>query len=382
MANINIIVDGQERQDFTNISVIRSMEDLSGTFSFETTSTANIDFPLRVGSICQIVVDQTTVIDGFIEKLRITYSDGQHKIGVLGRDKTADVIDSTFGNVELNAKDNPVTLKQIAESILKKLGIKDIKVIDNVGVKPFAKDHISIETGTTGFALLQKYAQKRQVLVTTDGLGNIVFTRTPTKTYKTQLTLEKNAPGTILEGSFNIDYTKRFHEYICSSQGNPSTNTITIIASTPDKVADTSGKSEADKEIRSSRVFNFQADSSSQDETAKQRATWESNFRTSQSKQWTYTLQGSIAEDDNEIWEPLRLVYVIDSFAHTSRTRLLISGVTYTQNLGEGSKTILKLMPENSFSLIVNKPVKNEAAADDGTNLTILPPPKNGQQQQ
>ena len=379
---INIIVDGQERQDFINIVVTKSMETFAGTFSFQATSTKNIQFPLRQGSSCEILVNQVRVINGFIEKLRITYKANKHNIHIRGRDKTGDIIDSTLGDgdvTEFNAKNNSVSLKQIAEKILQRLNIQNVAIIDNVGIKPFTQDHLSVEIGTSGFDFLQKYAQKRQVLLTTNGNGDIVFTRTPTETYKTQLILTPNAPSTILEADVNFDDTKRFNKYFCSSQGNPSG--VSQYFTTPDKTANTAGESDPDNEIRKSRIYHFETDFSAEDETAKQRANWEANFRRTQAKQWIYTVRGYNAEDDKKIWEPLKFVNVNDSLSNTN-ARLLIAAVTYTANLGEGSKTILKLVTEDAFSLQVEKPVKNKDASQEGLDFFITPPSEETRRQE
>lgn len=370
--SINIIIEGKEYTDFTSASVTKSIETLAGSFTFDATSTEKINFPIKVGSACQIVVKGTQVINGHIEKLTINYDATTHSIQIKGRERTADIIDSTLGSGSSTEFKTPISLKLITEKILQTLNLSDIKVIENIALKQFQQDNPSTEYGTSAFEFLEKYAKKRQVLLTTDGDGNIVFTRAPTQKYKTALILKQDAASTILSGSIIYDETKRFHDYFCATQDNPSGSTQ-FFKNAKESV-DSSGTA-TDKSIRDSRIYHFEANFSSASETLNDRCKWESNFRRAQSKIWNYTVQGHIAEDDNMIWKPGYLVRVIDEFSNTNSI-LLISAVTYTEDLSEGTKTKLKIVTKESFTLEVNKPEKEKQTSQEGsTQYFSIPVP-------
>lgn len=362
---VTIIVNGTEYTDFTEVSVTKSIETLAGTFMFRTTSTPNIDFPLKVNSEVQIIVENEQVINGYIEKLHIDYSASQHFIRVSGRDRTADVIDSTVGGTEtseFNMPINGLSLTQITRRLLDKFNLFNIQVIDDADTEPFKQDIVAAEYGTTLFEFLNKYAKKRQVLLTTNGQGDLVYTRAPILTFSTPLLLSKTEPSTILRGSIYFDNTRRFNQYICSSQDNPSAYLDT--SKLPKNIAGSDGKA-TDNEVRTSRIYHFESDSSSSQGPLPGRAKWEANFRKSQAIKWTYTVQGHVAKNDNEIWKPGGLVLVVDGFASLN-SYLLISSVEYRFSLTEGSRTTLRLLDKDSFTLLISKPESEKKASDTG----------------
>lgn len=375
---INIMINGVEYFDFTDVTITKSIETFAGKFVITTTSTSNIDFPLKVNSECKILVQGEPVINGYIESLIIDYDDKTHSIQVTGRDRTADLVDSTVGGSDTSEFQLPtkgLTLKQITESLLTKFNLSSIKVIDNHGTKPFKKgDIVSAEYGTKVFDFLEKYAKKRQVLLTTDGNGDIVFTRTPTKQYITPLLLSDTEPSTILRGSIRYNNSKRYNKYLCTTQDNPAALDQFIDTSkitSPSKVAGNESVGQAtDNEVRSSRIYHFESESSSSSEPLNDRAKWEANFRKSQASKWSYTVQGHIAKDDSMIWKPGYKVLVVDSFANLN-SYALISSVEYKFNLTGGSKTVLKLLPDIAFSLLITKPENEAAATDTGLSQYI-----------
>lgn len=375
---VNVIINGTEYQDFTDVQVTKSIETLAGTFRIATTSSALINFPIKVFSECQILVAGTQVINGYIEKLTISYTDGNaHDITVSGRDRTADIIDSTVKDKPSNYNP-PITLKAFTERVLKAYNLSNIKVIEQTPIPEFKKNDSKL-SGTLGeslFDYIQRYAHKRQVLMTTNGDGNIVFLRAPTQRYNTHLILSENAPATILEAKIDYDTSKMFNEYICHAQENPTSGgddtQYSISTKKTSGIKSTSVKPVIDDEVRNSRIYTFEADSSTNEETIEKRAKWEANFRRSQMKKWSYTIQGFIAKDDKKIWEPGYLIRVIDDFANTDSI-LLISSVIYQQNLAQGTRTVLKLVNKDSFTLTVTKPEKEKEENKEGEQQYLSP---------
>lgn len=371
-AEIVIIADGVPYQDFTNIEVTKSIEDFAGKFHFQSTDPNQVNqravfarYPLRVGMSVQIQVHGQQVLDGYIEKLSINYDVERHSIKIVGRERTADLCDSTVSD-EVSFT-GTITLKKLIESVLFKYFLNFIKVIDENDLKPFTEtdgNQLKSEFGTTVFDALEKYAQQRQVLLTTNEDSNIVLLRSPSKTYKTLLSLSGNSPAIILSGNIVNDDTKRFNKYDGKAAENPLGIENAFVD--PKKIAGSSKLAqEFDFFIRKSRIYHFQPSAVSANETLQECVKWESNFRTSQAQQWNYTLQGHLAKDDNKVWLPGYLVNVQDVFT-APHALLLISGVTYTYNLGEGSKTTLKLVTQESFSTEVKKPIKQAQSNDQG----------------
>lgn len=344
---IQIRVNGQVYENFISASVSSSLKTLSGSFSLAVSANERELLPIKMSDTIEILIDDNVVLSGYLDKLSGDHSSSSHTISLTGRDKTADIIDSTVSSKK--EYKGPFSLKKLIENVLRDSGIKDIKVIDEVGnLDNFTKsDSISAEIGQTIFDFIDTYASKRQVLLTTDGLGNLVITRGASENSGITLVKLKSDPtkrNNILSSSINIDNSQRFNKYIVQTQANPI---FSLSSSSPEK--DTNINSSAiDSEIRASRVLEFQAEESLTDATAKQRAEWEANLRRSNSFTYTAVVQGhSYAEG---IWKVNTLVAVIDEYWDISSDGLLVSDIEYSYGL-DGTLTKLTFVYPESYTV-------------------------------
>jgi len=358
---ITLEVNGVNYTGFTEISVTKSLTDFCGKFSFVTVWDEQRHFPIKIGQRCKIRVENTVIINGFIEQLNITYDSTSHVINVIGRDKTADIVDSTLAeDIEFTA---PYTLENIAKKVLNKLNIKNITVSSNVPLSPFQKGELeSGEIGIKAFDLIEKYARKKHVLATTTGDGNILFRRSDLKNkYKTILSLDEITQLTIKSANVTYDNSKRYHTYIVRSQTNDS-----VVYFDVDTAVNVPKKLIYDNEIRNSRIYNFIAEQALLgEEQAKTRAQWEANFRRSQAFTYNCTVQGFIPVNDKIIWQPAYFVQVIDEFSNINST-LLIEQVQYNFSLSLGSQSVLKLVTADAFTLEVERPEKKQNEEPQG----------------
>ena len=110
---IQLEVNGVQYSRFESASVGLRLDALSNTFSFEVVSTQGRALPFKGGEACEVIVNNRTVLTGNIEIVTVAYSAGSHSITVSGRDKTADLLDSSLPSFsDLTA---PISLKQIIE---------------------------------------------------------------------------------------------------------------------------------------------------------------------------------------------------------------------------------------------------------------------------
>jgi prophage tail gpP-like protein len=347
MASILLEVNGVSYEGFTSIGVTRTIEAVSGSFNFETTINNSSAFPIKVGDSCRVIVEGVPVLTGFVEVVNVNYSAGAHSIAIQGRDRTADVIDSSLQE-EIHFE-GTISLVRIIQRVLSNLGIIDIGVTDLTGGIEDFTERESGEIGMSAFEFIEQYARKRQVLLTTDGAGNIGIIRGAGVSISSRL---KNVVGSsdsnILRSNVSYDYAGRFGKYIVESQGNPSL---------PDDggekgaatVVERSGEA-VDSKVRSTRILTLNAESSLDSQTDKQRAQWEANIRRSRSQTYSATLQGFLAPSDGIIWAPNQLVNIQDDFADINAI-MLVKSVTYSQSLDEGSITELQFVVKDSYTL-------------------------------
>jgi prophage tail gpP-like protein len=304
-------------------------------------------FPIRVQDRITIYVDNTPRLIGYVDAIEISYDTNNHYISISGRDKTCDLIDSTLGaNVTFNS---PITIEQVARSILNTIGLTDVRVINTVNVAPFTQaEVVNAEVGQSGFDVIEQYCRKRQILATTDGAGNLLLTQSSNNTIKTILFNRVLNGCNILQASVSYNWQQRYNKYVCHSQGNDSVLGFPGAEELPDSEG-FSGSPSYDSAVRNTRQYNFIAESSSNSDECQLRARWQRDWNKTQSFRYFATVQGHTALLDNIVWTPNLLVTVIDEFADIN-AQLLTSRVTYTETLN-GPTTTIEFVDRNSYKL-------------------------------
>lgn len=359
-------VDGQSYEGFTEISVTRSVSSLSGAFNFNATAKPESPLPFRVGQSCRVLIDTNPVINGFIETIDVSYGAGEHEINIAGRDKTMDVIDCS---TEIKEISGSISLEAAIKRILNGNGLTNIQVINNVsGLKKFgAGDVESAEVGETRFDFMERYARKRQVLLTGDGNGNIVITRSGTTNAATALiNVIDGENNNVLSGGVNYSETGLFNKYIVRSQLNPIALDAGVSA---DEISNQSGTA-IDKNVRSTRVLEIRPEQSGSDDDSKQRALWNKNIARAKSFNYTATVQGHYQDEaKTRLWIPNEIVSVKDDFAGmTSKidAKLLINTVEYRLSNDSGSTTVLTCIDKDSYTLQAEEDLRNTRANNLG----------------
>lgn len=351
---ITIEVDGEEFTDFVSSGVDRSVDTLTGAFEFQATAKNGELYPIRAGQSCKVFVSGEQQIDGFVESVDVSYSDSGHTISISGRDKSADLIDSTIGpNIDLKG---PITLAGICKNVISRMGV-DMDVIDNTtGLSPFSDNEIaSAEIDKKGFQFLESFSRQRQVFLTGDGSGNLVITRAGVNKAFTGLqNIVGGEKNNIKESSSLNNISSRFNLYDVSAQLNVSAFD-TSVSSTD--IANQNG-SALDGDIRSSRKMFFQAEQSANGNTSKERATWEANIRRARSSSYSAVVAG-FQQENGALWSLNELVDVNDDFADI-RADMLVWSLKFRFSIGSGSTTSIDLVPPDALKLIAQEPVQQK----------------------
>ena len=361
-------VDGQQYEGFTEISVVRSVASLSGAFNFRATSKQRNPLPVREGQACTVLIDDNKVIDGYIETVNIEYDSTSHTISIAGRDKTMDVIDSSTLTKELSGT---LQIEAVIRKILDGNGLTDIEVINNVsGLAPFKDGDIeSAEVGESRFEYMERYSRKRQVLLTGDGSGNIVITRSGATNAQTSLlNVIGGDNNNIKSGRTSYSGTGLFNRYVVRSQQNPVAleGAGSITAS---ELVSQSGEA-TDSEVRASRILEIRPDQSGSNNDSKQFATWSKNIARAKSFGYSAVVQGHYQDEaGTRLWAPNEIVSVKDDFAGMESrvdAKLLIKSVEYKLSDSEGSTTEITCVDKNSYTLQAEQDLRDSRANDLG----------------
>lgn len=337
--------------NFKSYKVTRDVEDLSGSFSITLSSSDGDDPRFRTGDSVVIYANNIPILTGYVDKRTVSYGTNEHLITLIGRDKVADIVDSTIGHkVELKA---PVTLDRVIQTVLKEINMSVVKVTNLVSdaVEPFTTGElVSGQIDETVFEFLEKYSRKRQVLMTTDGKGGFILTRAGQRRSPGNIihrTYENGSDrNNVLEASKDEDDSDRFYLYRITSQGNPSASKD--VRETDNSRVVNRTAIAYDKEIRTSRILDITAESSSDEATLQKRVNWEANIRRARSLTYNCQVQGHLMTQNGAPWEPNMLVRVIDDFAQINDT-MLIKSVVYSLDIGGGSVTELQFVVKDSY---------------------------------
>jgi len=369
---ITIQVDNREYEGFTRAEVFTTLDTLSGTFSFETTTLGPDKFPIKRRQACIVKVEGFTVLTGFVEIIEPSWAADKHTILIQGRDKTMDIIDSfVLKNLEISEK---ISLKGLIERVLEENNITGFKVINNV---PDIEDFEQGEIASTGinsniFDFLKTFARKKRVFLITDGLGNIVINRSSGIRVSQEILNISDGPrafsSNTISGSARYDDSKRFNTYTIKSQLNTTGTSMLGGLFTNQNIVDQ--KNDAlDSDIRLGRNLVVLAEQSTDDADLGKRAGWEANIRRIESALYTCKVQGHFRQGTKEIWRPDLLVKVQDDFASIDDI-LLIKSCRYSFTTDKGSTTELKLVDQDAYKEQAEKPISEKKSSNLGSLFT------------
>jgi len=363
MINIRL-KDGTIYKQFISGSVLKDIEEFVGSFAFESSVNFNDGYPITLHDYVEILVDDKQVLNGYIEKIEIINNLNNRTLRVFGRGILCDIIDSSIKNVkEFGGVD--IKLENICKKVMHDLGIYNKEIINQAGeIKSFSNSEIqSVETSSTAFDFLETLALKRQILLNSDGYGNLILIRgNSERSNKSLRNIVAASDNNIISSKLKADASDRFYCYTVKSDIN-LTNIESVLD--PDVVVNQEGIY-YDDYIRKTRYLEITPDENINSEDSQKRAAWEFNFRKTRGSIYSAVVAGhceKVIIDNkvvNKLWEINKLIDVKDDFCKIYDT-LLIKSVEYNYSINEGSTTNIVCVPKDSYKLLKqNKKKSNE----------------------
>jgi len=347
---MNLEVNGIEYSNFTAASCEIRLDALCNQFSFEAVAPNGEPLPFKGGEGCKVIVNGEVVLTGFIEVINVSYDGQSHTINISGRDKTADLLDSSIDKID-DIRGDELTLKALIESVIKSLGL-DITVIDEVSPAPFnaAEDIVSPEPAENAFQFLEKYSRKRNVLLTSNGDGNIVIAANSGKTATgaVQHLIEAD-DNNVISSNFSYDTTGRYNAYKISSGLNPVA--LNLAGDTGLASLVNQGGGVFDGEVRQGRQLVIIAESPFSDTPCKDRAKWEADIRKARGLLYSAVVPSfSVDGENGELWQVNRIYRIVDDFVGKIEP-MLCNSVTFTYSASEGKNTALSFVDQKAYTL-------------------------------
>lgn len=356
-----IEVEGNPYDNFISGEVQIRLDVLCNTFSLVMARSNSQPLPFKVGSECKILINNVLVLTGVIELMTVEYEDVSHTIELAGRDNTSDLLDSSID--ELSDIAEGPTLKSIIEQVITNIG-SSILVVEGTDTIKFnsVNDIASPESGDNAFTFVEGLARQRQVLLTSNGEGNVVITQgvadrlAGARIQNIIGALDNN----VKSSTVSYDNTGRYNLYKLTGQGNPS-----ALVNAGDTDLDTivnRGGGTSDTEIRKGRQLVLSAESSFSDDDSFNRAKWEANIRRARGRLYTvrlfsYSVSGSLMGTD--IWEVNKLVSISDDFAGISGD-MLVNSVVFSLDDSGGSISEITFVEPDAYTLALEEPVSGE----------------------
>jgi prophage tail gpP-like protein len=355
---MQVEINGKIVSNFLEVRVTSSIEALSNslvaTYAVENATDIpfNVDDKIKIKIKTNGVIGEKSIFNGYIEELSVGDDD---TVRITGREKTADVIDSFLDGLFIKP---PITLVKLIGTVLIKLNLfPDVVVDDNNSLtinKPFGKGEISAaEIGQNAWDFINYYCKKRQVFATSGGDGNIALVRQNKNNIAGVLYRQRNgARNNILSSSVSYNRTNRFNKYIFFSQGNPTSDDADF-----NSIVEQRGEA-TDNEIRKSRVFIQNSDTTNKQTNLKEEAKWEANIRRYRDFSYNCSVQDWFADNNKRnIFYPNQLLRVFDD-RRGVQGLLFLKECTWNFS-NSGNTTDLSFTYPDAVSLQVNRDFVN-----------------------
>lgn len=331
--NIELRVGGRIFGGWKDASVTRSIKAFAGTFTLGITDNWSGIGPLTInaGDECRLLINGQTIITGYADSIENSIDAESHTITVSGRDKTADLVDCSAicGQGEVKGQD----LLGLAQLLAQPFGV-NVKAETDVG-STFT--NFSIQPGETVFDALERAAKLRGLLLSTDGLGNLVI----------QKVGASQADGAVVQGenvkraALSVDTKDRFSAYYVKAQtsGSDESNGATV--------AHVKAQS-TDENVSRYRPLVIVAEDKATTADAEKRAQWEAAVRAANAEKVTATVQGFEQKSGGALWTINQLVKVSLPILGIEQ-EMLIGEVQFSMSDGSGSETQLTLQRAEAF---------------------------------
>lgn len=351
---IELYVGNKIYTGWTEITVTRSIEEVSGQFQLGLTRTrADKDVPLKEGQPCRVDINGQVIISGYIDSMDRTIDAETRTIIAEGRDKTGDLVDCAARYK--SGQWRSATLETIARDLCQPFGVGVVWAVSTEAAeKPFRV--WKVEPGETVFDNLARAARHRGVMVNSNATGDLVFTTAGTERIET-LRFGENIKYINIRSS----WSERFSDYIVlgsSTAGGLWGDEQTAQQSSRVRVDMT------DTEITRYRPTVIIADSNQRADESRTRADWERRRAMAHGQPVTVEVVDWLTRDKT-LWMPNRLVVLdVPDEGYAERELLIVQMELSLTNDG-GTTTRLTLMPAAGF----DEPAQKEGNANGNGGL-------------
>ncbi len=420
MPQLRLEIAGAVFSDWTSARVQRGLSEISGSFELEYDDQARMQALLpraeaRLGLTrirplmpARILLDNELVLLGWIEDVEWDLAGQDLRARIAGRDRTGFLVDGS-ANPEGPAEYKGLTVLQIAQKLCAPFGIA---VRAEVDVGAPLRD-FGLELGESVMSAIDKASKQRGVLVTSDGVGGLVLTRSGLRRAPAPL----RAPGNAVSVGASLSSRERFSDYWVKGQTRPDRRghgarldgaaapqtqrmpdgeataaqsrravaspgpaddaappvielpPVTVTAQRQQvSIISTGHAVDPAIPVYRPRVFSVRAQSG--DAPNQLLAEWRLRIARGRSQRQRWTVPGWRDGPENRLWRPNEVVSIGAGAADPFDE--LVAAVHYLQSDREGSRTEIETVGREAFDLEPLPDQKRRHAAAHGSNVGNL----------
>lgn len=328
MSKIQLNLNGTAYTGWTRLSLVRSVETISGRFDIDLTDKR--PFPVPRGGAVELFLYDNLIITGYTDTLQIDVAATEHGLSISGRDKTGDLVDCS-ALVESQEMIN-VTLREVVEAVIEPFGIKAIFETDPPEI--FKKFSFQEETV---FEAIERACRLRGVLASSNEKGEVVIQKYGQRRTNTGLALGVN----VLSARATFNDADRFSVYKVYGQQSGDDDTGPDASTKPEGQA-------RDLAVKRNRPKIIIAEGNVDNGIAQQRAEWEAAIRAARAVSVEVVVPGWTEVPGGNLWRENSLVRTtleplgIDG-------DMLIKEVGFTLDDRNGEKTRLMLVRPDAY---------------------------------
>lgn len=321
---------------WTEVSVTRGLDAASGQFTLSLAhkddAAAPEPFPVKAGDRCQLLIGGNPVVDGWVDVARMDGDGSDHRISLIGRDRTGDLADCSA--IHKPGSWTNVKLEAIAAELAKPFGIGvSAKVSTGAAIRKFA-----LQQGESPQAAIERLLRFRGLMAVPTASGDLEIVKA-----------DEGAPVATLEYGRNIlswavthDHSQRFSRYVVKGQaaGDDHANGKAVSAIRGEA---------SDAGVTRYRPLLIVAEEQGDRGSAGTRAAFEAGVRAGKALTADITLLGWRVADGGALWRPNMRARLILPAGGIADQVMLVAAVTFTKGDG-GTTTRLTLNPPGAWA--------------------------------
>lgn len=337
--NLTLQVGGLQYGGWETARAQVGMDRACGSFELDVTELwpgNDVTRRIRPGDACRLAAGGDVLVTGYVDAVDVQLDGFTHQVSIRGRDSSADVIDCSA--IRSPGQWFNRTVLSIAQDLAKPFGVAVSADVDQG--KPLAS--FALQEGETVFDAIDRAGRLRGLMLMSDGVGGLVFTRAGLRRCTDALVMG----GNVLTGRSTFDVRDRYSIYTAKGQaaGSDFFNS--------ESAAHVFAKA-SDPQVTRYRPLLLTGEAPDASGSLVQRVKWEATVRAARSMTVQLVVQGW-RQQDGTLWKPNHLVHVVAEPLRLDQD-LLISSCEYSVGT-TGLLTTLALTRPDAYTLEPIKP--------------------------